>query len=98
MSSVRTGHRYERAYAEVLRNRGYRVQRSAASKGLFDLTATKYVSGSWNGCVHVQCKAGPLSCTAARAYADTLGSTVPPSCTVRVCHRTKTDEYCEHDA
>jgi len=92
-SNVKLGHDYERAYAERLRNIGYRVQRSAASKGMYDLTAYDRTL-----CVHVQCKEGRLSCDAARAWAEARGTdSVPVTCVVRVVHKTVRSEYCVHD-
>lgn len=92
MSSVTIGHRYERAYADTLRSQGYRVQRSAASKGLFDLVAYRF-----SDVIFVQCKAGPMTCRTARAFAGTLVGEVPFYAAARVTHRTATVEYCTHD-
>jgi hypothetical protein len=96
MNTSEKGRRYEWAYKRELisANKANLVVRAAASHGPFDLIAIDDY-----GAVGVQLKAGKISCRAAEKLATSLWmGPVKMSAWfgVRVVHRTKEKEFCEH--
>lgn len=82
MNTSAKGRRYENRVRHKLESLGYKVTRSAASKGDWDLVATRDDKPvGW-----LQCKAGRFSCDAAQRLADALGIAVPMNCRGTVVH------------
>ena len=87
------GNPYENAYcAYLVAELGYLwAVPTRQSRGLFDVHAYS----AYGFCMHAQCKAGKLSCRAAFALSQKLEREAWV-CSVRVVHRTKEKEFCEH--